>query len=153
MYMENKFELTGKKFNHWTVLKLDTRKRKNQNRYWLCRCDCGRTSVVPTYYLTKGYSTKCIYCSRHTKDIYKEELPKVFWNKIKWNAKRRKIKVIINREEAYRIFLGQNRKCNLTGMDIRLPSYGTDTEWTASLDRIDSSKEYTTDNVSGFIKM
>ena len=145
MHVENKFELVGKLFNGWTVLKRLPNKRGN--RYWLCQCKCGRTASVPTYYLTKGYSTKCLYCAKHTKDIYKEELPKVFWNKIKWNAKRRKMKVVVSREEAYKIFLNQDRKCNLTGMSIRLPSYGTDTEWTASLDRIDSSKGYTIDNV------
>jgi len=143
--MENNFELEGKSFNSWTVLKRLPNKRNN--RYWLCQCICGRTSKVPTYYLTKGYSTKCVYCAKHTKDIYKEELPEVFWNKIKWNAKKRNMEVIVSREDAYKVFIKQNKKCNLTGMDIRLPTYGTDTEWTASLDRINSENGYVLENI------
>lgn len=143
--MHNEYDLEGKVFNCWTVLKRLPNRRGN--RLWMCQCKCGRTSRVPTYYLTKGYSTKCVYCAKHTKDKYEEELPQVIWNKIIWNAKKRQIPLIVTREEAYKIFLKQNRKCSLTGMDIRLPLYGTDKEWTASFDRIDGNKGYVESNV------
>ena len=143
--MKNDFELEGKSFNDWTVLKRLPNKRCN--RYWLCQCKCGRTSKIPTYYLTKGYSTKCVYCAKHTKDIYKEGLPDVIWNRVKWNAKKRNVPVLVSKEEAYDVFVKQNKKCNLTGMDIRLPLYGTDKEWTASLDRIDAKKGYMIGNI------
>ncbi len=144
--MENEFKLIGKVFGNWTVISQLPNKRGN--RYWNCQCKCGRTSKIPTYYLTKGHSTKCVYCAKHTKDFYNpNELPTVIWNKVKWNAKRRKIPILVTKDDAYAILLKQNNKCKLTGLTIRLPLYGTDKEWTASLDRIDGNKGYEKGNI------
>lgn len=143
--MKESFELTGLKFNRWIVLKRLENKRSN--RYWLCQCECGRTSRIPTYYLTKGYSKQCVYCSKHQKDLYSDECPNPFWKRIQWNAKKRNIELKITKTEAYNIFLKQNRKCKLTGVLIRFPKYATDNDWTASLDRIDCKKHYTSDNI------
>jgi len=147
MKLTPKYELTGKIFNNWKVLKLNTNKKRSHDRYWLCECKCGRTSSVPTCYLTKGYSKQCGYCARHKKDIYPDGLPDQVWNRIKTGATKRNLKLNISKKLAYEIFIKQGKKCNLTGMDIRFPAYGTDKEWTASLDRIDSNKDYTANNI------
>ena len=50
-------ELTGQRFGRWTVIKrVENRKRKT---YWLCRCDCGKESVVKGGNLTNGLSRSC----------------------------------------------------------------------------------------------
>lgn len=72
------------------------------------------------------------------------------WGSIKSAAKIRNLEFLITIEEAWNLFLKQDRKCALTG-DILFLAIDT-SEWlsgvtTASLDRIDSSKGYTLDNV------
>ena len=53
------------------------------------------------------------------------------------------IKVMMTMEDAWNIFEKQNRRCALTGLHIYM---GRDVMKTASLDRIDSFKDYTIDN-------
>lgn len=58
--MSNKFnDLTGMKFNHWTVLYLD--KSRTDRRYWICECDCNKhtTKPVSEYNLTHNRSKSC----------------------------------------------------------------------------------------------
>lgn len=53
----NALELTGQKFNRWTVLRrAGTEDRKST---WLCKCDCGTVRVVKGYTLKHGYSKSC----------------------------------------------------------------------------------------------
>lgn len=49
-------DLTGKKFNSLTVLKLD---HMSSHAYWLCRCDCGNTCVVSGSKLISGHTKSC----------------------------------------------------------------------------------------------
>lgn len=37
-------DITGNKYNHWTVLKFD--KRKGNDYYWQCKCDCGTIKSI-----------------------------------------------------------------------------------------------------------
>jgi hypothetical protein len=39
-----KIDLTGKVFGRWTVVGLDHTDK--QNKYWLCKCECGKERVV-----------------------------------------------------------------------------------------------------------
>jgi hypothetical protein len=58
-------DLTGLRFGSWTVLQ-----RFPQNYVygecvvplWVCRCDCGNTSVVTGPNLRYGKSTGCVKC-------------------------------------------------------------------------------------------
>lgn len=146
--MRKELDLTDKTFGKWKVLKFNGTTSYSGDYTWLCKCDCGRRSVVKASYLRTGRSKQCLYCAKHHKDIYNSnELPLVIWNRIKWNAKKRKIQIDTNKDEAYQIFLKQNKKCKLTGLNIRLPLYGSDKQWTASLDRIDGKGGYTKDNI------
>ena len=71
-----------------------------------------------------------------------------FWSSIKNGAMRRNINFDITVKEAWDIFIKQNRKCAYTGKFLTFyPKYKRGAEQTASLDRIDSSKGYTVDNV------
>lgn len=78
------------------------------------------------------------------------KLPNSFWNRIKRNALVRDIEFNIKIQEGWKIYKEQKGKCALSGCDIFFPRPGqlkTDKKATASLDRIDSSKPYTPDNV------
>lgn len=81
---------------------------------------------------------------------YEHELPNSIWNILVNQAKRRKIEFDLSKEEAYEIFINQNKKCKLSNMDISFAK--TSKEYrkhlqTASLDRIDSNLGYTIGNV------
>jgi len=77
------------------------------------------------------------------------DISRTHWNDIKWSAKDRNIVFDIDIDFGWRLFLEQERKCALSGVDIKfsIKSGGWWKNTTASLDRIDSSKFYTKDNV------
>lgn len=50
-------DLTGKKFNRLTALKID--RIESGKTYWLCKCDCGNTCSVLTNRLTSGHTQSC----------------------------------------------------------------------------------------------
>lgn len=51
-------DLTGKKFNRLTVLSR-VRKENDKRTYWLCRCDCGKETVVRQDQLKSGKTKSC----------------------------------------------------------------------------------------------
>ena len=143
------FDLLGKKFGKWTVLSKLGRSKTSRDILWLCRCECGKERPVKTYHLTKGYSSQCVDCG-HLPTKYSEELPDCIWNKIVLLARRRRIKVVITKHQAYQTFLKQKKLCALTKLPICFPKNGTEERhrsYTASLDRIDSKKGYTLNNI------
>jgi hypothetical protein len=73
-----------------------------------------------------------------------EELSGDYWSKLKRGARVRNIEFEISIYFAWKLFLKQERLCALTGWEIHLSPSATKT---ASLDRIDSSKDYTQNNV------
>lgn len=51
--------LIGKHFGHLTVV-AKSKKRGKQHQYlWVCKCDCGRTTIVSTGSLNSGVTTSC----------------------------------------------------------------------------------------------
>ena len=72
------------------------------------------------------------------------DLSKGHWSNIINNAKSRNLPVMITPKDVWEIWLSQNGKCALTGIDLNLKSCD---EITASLDRIDSNQGYILSNV------
>lgn len=56
--MSKGLELLGMKFNRLTVID-QVRLENQQQRHWLCRCDCGTEKVVGAKELTKGSIKSC----------------------------------------------------------------------------------------------
>ena len=52
-------DLTGKIFNKLTVIKLDTLKIDQGERWWKCRCDCGNEATRTTHSLVSGRLKSC----------------------------------------------------------------------------------------------
>ena len=70
------------------------------------------------------------------------------WARIKASARNRGLDFSISIDSTYQLFLDQNKKCKLSGVDITLsPLHRDQSDSTASLDRIDSSKGYIEGNV------
>jgi hypothetical protein len=65
-------------------------------------------------------------------------------------AAERDIEFSVTPEYVWDLFLSQNRKCALSGVDIELPKTSTGRQtgkWTASLDRKDGSRGYVQGNL------
>jgi|ERR1700759_4551745 len=53
-------DLTGQKIHEWTVIcRAHLKPRRTQ---WLCRCKCGKDSIVQSSHLISGKSKKCKIC-------------------------------------------------------------------------------------------
>lgn len=118
---------------------------KSGKRRFECMCDCGNIAEVSENYLHSPYPTckKCKPKSKNAKcvgDIYAS-----FWASKTRDARKRGIGFKLTIEEAWNLYLKQNKKCALSGRDIILAPRGE--QGTASLDRIDSDGDYVIGNV------
>ena len=56
-YSRRKLDLTGQRYGRLTVL--EAAENVDGRTAWLCRCDCGRETVVKTCHLRSGHVTSC----------------------------------------------------------------------------------------------
>jgi uncharacterized protein (DUF983 family) len=73
-----------------------------------------------------------------------KEISRTYWNSVKTGARNRNIPFNIKIEQVWNLYVKQNKKCKLSGLDI---GFIASKDNTASLDRIDSSKGYEINNV------
>lgn len=62
--MGKKLNLVGQRFGKLTVL-ADSGRRMSGNVVWICRCDCGNITNVPTRRLRDGITVSCGCNSKH----------------------------------------------------------------------------------------
>lgn len=147
--LPQKHDLSGKRFGKWLVSnkwEID----ETHNRAWWCKCDCGLEKWVRAQYLKNGTSTQCTICATKRPGYGVHGIPPPLWKRINTNAAKRNITISITKEEAFDLFLSQNRKCALTGWDITMAKNAKEHNagnYTASLDRIDSSIGYIPGNI------
>lgn len=138
-------DLTNKKFGKWIALKkIGTTKYRRP--IWLCRCECGRIGEIPSGNLLSGLSTKCGLCNHYI------GIKGRVWAHILSGARSRNINFSLSLKYVWELFLAQEGKCILTGVQITLPSCSKDT-YTASLDRIDNTQGYIEGNVQWVHKL
>lgn len=141
-------DLKDKEFDRWTVLYRG--ENVGYRKVWICKCKCGTIKPVLEQNLigNKSHSCGCWsdeYCWKGV-----GELSSTYWSRLKADAFRRNLSFEIDIEFGWILFLKQNRKCALTGLDIEFAKDSKALargDITASLDRIDSKKNYTKDNV------
>jgi len=145
---EPREDITGLEVGLLTVL--EDAGTRNNKRYWLCECKCGVRKQILHSHLS-GHKVQSCGCIKKgsSNALWKGhgEISGNRWDMIKRrrrHAEDREFTVTI--EEAWDLFLKQNRKCALSGIEIEFGKTGKDL-YTASLDRIDSNKGYTIDNV------
>lgn len=151
--------LAGEKYGLLTIIRRWTEKqttRKSKETFCECQCECGKVIITKGRYLRTNHKKSC-GCLEHPSNcnhpLWKGygAISGSFWAGIRDGAKRRGriIPFEITIEEAWELFLKQKGKCALTGFEISFPL--TDRRYgamcSASLDRIDSAKGYTIDNV------
>jgi hypothetical protein len=146
----NKIDLTGLTFGKLLVLE-DTNEGLPKNPVWLCKCDCGNYKKIKGKYLRNGDTKSCGCLSKGASHNRRAigRLTDTFWNHLKAQAARRNIPFEITKEYAWALAENQNFKCALSDTDLVFVFNFRDEykQHTASLDRIDSSKGYTLDNV------
>jgi hypothetical protein len=119
----------------------------NVKAWWLC--SCGYSWQTPIYSRKKYGCRQCSIRGKknHNWKGYKE-LPQQYWYSIQYNAKTRGITFDLTIQEAWKLFLKQDRRCALTGRVLEMPGIKEGQRiGTASLDRINSNKGYTSDNI------
>ena len=52
-------DLTGQKFNYWTVIEKDKSPKDNKNSYWICECECGNIRSLPYHNIVGNRSLSC----------------------------------------------------------------------------------------------
>lgn len=148
-----KFDYTNKKFGMLTCISYSHSDGKNS--WWLCRCDCGTEKILRSVNMRNKNNVSC-GCHRKKKGNQHNawrgigQLGNSVYGRLKLLAKKRSIPFEVSQEFLWKLFEKQKAKCALSGIDIILPTDyrpGYNSRSTASLDRIDSSKGYTNDNV------
>ena len=146
------------KYNQLTILE-----EVNYKKRWMFKtqCDCGRVEIKRKDWVLSGRTTSCKSCaSKRTAKQYPmpvhrtgyKELSGTHYFHIKNGATKRNISFEVSAEYLYKLWVQQDCTCALTGLPIYLTNKikNNNPDWssiTASVDRKDSSKGYTEENV------
>lgn len=142
-------DLTGQRFGKLVVERYDS-DEPSRRTYWICKCDCGNTKSVRALYLKQGDTASC-GCQTYRKGKDSpcwtgyEEISGHQWWEIKKGARIRDLHFNLSIQEAWQKFINQEKRCALTGESLEMRR-------NASLDRIDSSKGYSAENIQWLTK-
>lgn len=149
-------DLTGQIIGRLKVLGKGSFKiNKNGSKYrlWLCECKCGKKKEASAYALS---NQKIRSCGCFHKDQLKErcwkgyqDIAGCYFSRIIRQAKERNLEFNITIEYIWDLYLKQDRRCALSGLPIIfVKKYSRECKkQTVSVDRIDSTKGYTEDNI------
>ena len=145
---QNFVDLIGNRYGRYTVIGRAPMDKYKTTR-WFVKCDCGNVRNVCKSTSTLGTAKSCGKC--HNRKGWKGygDIGGCYWTSIKRGALKRKLCFNLRMKDAWNIFLKQGGKCAISGMDIAFVKQDGKNKrgHSASLDRIDSSKGYTPDNV------
>lgn len=126
------------------------KKARGYHKLYECCCDCGNIWFVREENIkTTQNCAKCCIGNKHPSWKGYGEISANFWHRLLSHAKLRRIQVEITIQEAWDLFLKQNRKCIYTNIELQ---FGLGKNWkiqecTASLDRTNNNKGYFLENV------
>lgn len=148
--------IIGKKYGLLTVESF-ARVTPCGHKSYNCVCDCGNTVIRTGTSMKRSKNSSCGCFSKRGAEHHQwtgvGEISSGFWydhivrsaNGSKGNRNEKELTLTI--QQAWDLFLQQDRKCALSGTPLQFPKRAKDMSWTASLDRIDSSKGYVLGNV------
>lgn len=164
--MRKSVDFVGQKFGELVVKSLVGRD-KNSHKIYECECSCGVIKNIRASDLKKIVSCGCVLRgnnfahlhSQHNKGSKSKlwkgcgEISQGVWHIFEKSAKQREIDFKLTIQEGWDLFLKQNRKCALSGLELKFGISNIDLEGkTASLDRIDSNGIYELKNVQWVFK-
>ena len=142
------WDIRDKRYGKLLVLDLENNEKGNVT--WKCRCDCGNICIKSSHNIQ--FNSKSCGCIKYETGIkcsrWKgcEEISVSLFNRYRHGALRRNIEFSLNIEYLWNLFMQQNKKCALSGVELILIKT-TKQKRTASLDRLDSQKGYIEGNV------
>lgn len=142
----------GEVIENWTVIDdVPQKYKKFRTKCYKVKCTCGNVSMVPAYALYSGQSTKCGSCGSKSgsseRHLGNNEIIGKYLSNCKHRAKKKGMSFDLTPEYLEYLFKKQQRCCALTKIPLQLRINSSNFEFTASLDRIDSSKGYVEGNV------
>jgi hypothetical protein len=154
-----KKDLTGQIFNKLKVLEIfidyNTKITKERTK-WKCLClQCGNEVILSRSNVKKQLSCGCLNPNKKTGTQnpnwkgYKN-VPQDYFTNMRKSAIYRNLEFNITIQDVANLFEKQNGLCSLTRLPIQFSETNKnlqDSNKTASVDRIDSSKGYTIDNI------
>lgn len=112
---------------------------------WRCKCECGKEKILPTRHLGKQISCGCAQYQGTYTGV--GEITGTLYSHMVTAAKRRGIIFTVSIERLWKLFLEQERKCPFSGLLLDFGKGKHGRNRTASLDRIDSNKDYIEGNI------
>lgn len=135
--------LIGKTFNKLTIIGFAPKRKRGIYLKYLC-C-CGKEGEVSRSCVGTQISCGCV--GRSARRTGYKEIMGSYWSGVEQSAKIRNISFNITAKEAWEVYEKQNKKCIFTGRELVFGNPAKKIPQTASLDRIDSDKDYTLDNI------
>lgn len=141
----------GKKYGQWEVISTEIKSgslvkgSSDRTSYWKVICKCGRETWRSSNALVYNKTNSCKSCCKTINEQNTYILS--YLRKVKNRAETSKFEFNIDANYIEQLYINQNKKCVLSGLDIIFrPNYMV-SEQTASLDRIDNTKGYIQGNV------
>ena len=154
--MPKAIDLTGQTFGKLTICEYVGSRvyGGRKKRFYLCKCECGGVIERPAEYIRTGRITSC-GCLRwqsgsdSPKWTGYGEISGNYRDHIKRGAANRNYDFQVSIEEAWDLFLQQDRCCVISGISLTFESRQNKRSkfGTASFDRINSQLGYITGNV------
>lgn len=144
IFKYRKYKTGDKKYNLTIIDYINN--SSNSHTQIKVRCDCGNTNNISTYHFGKIKMCRGCYLSKNgiNHPSYKgtKYITKTYFSQIKLNAKCRNLNFNLTINDLDKLLVKQNFKCYLSGQSISVH------DKTASLDRVDSTKGYTKNNIA-----
>lgn len=147
-------EMSGLKFGQLMVLSKAIRPAHiiTKATYWNCQCDCGKLHVVKRSSLLNGEikTCGCGHSKRKEKSPFWKGYEQVYGDMVsnyKRSAEKRGLAFDLDAKFLWELYIRQGRKCYISGLDLHFATTSYSHDGNLSLDRIDSAKGYTKDNV------
>lgn len=148
-------DLTGQVFGRLTVLERGPDKDRDNGKnvvMWSCKCSCGNKTLVAGGSLKSGRTMSCGCLQRERTSIISaeyrissmENTVRHYWNKCKNRARKKGIPFTLTKKQVGSLIF---QNCHYCGQEPK-QSFGTKNYQPYNgLDRMDSDKGYTIDNV------
>ena len=153
-------DLTGKKFGRLTVIKRSYSNREKRRAKWLCKCDCGKEKIIRGYSLRSGHTRSCGCLQKDTvANIGKKGLPfglanmREIMRGYKKQAKERGLEFSLTQKQFEEITQKDCYYCGAKPNNIWKNTKCNGNFIYNGIDRIDSNKGYTIDNIVSCCKI